>query len=191
MKHIPNILSSIRILLIPLFVWLMWKDNTTMAAAVLLASGLTDFLDGALARRFGWISPLGKVLDPVADKATQLTVCVMMLLRLRHLWPFFALMFFKDFVMLVCGGYLLKNKVKLDGARWFGKVSTFAFYAVMVVLVFVPTLPSWLVITLLSVITACAYISGLLYIPQFIAYRKSIGSEETGAAQAGTETPKS
>lgn len=174
MKHIPNILSIFRLLLIPVFVWLMQTDNTMIAAGVLLVSGLTDFLDGFLARRFGWISNVGKVLDPVADKATQLTVCVMMLLRLRHLWIFFALMFFKDFVMLVCGGYLLKNKVKLEGARWFGKVSTFAFYTVMVVLVFFPGLPSWLVITLLSIITACAYISALLYIPQFIKYKRSI-----------------
>ena len=59
MKNIPNILTVARILLIPLFVYLVALDNLIGAGLVLIVSGLTDFLDGRLARRFGWVTALG------------------------------------------------------------------------------------------------------------------------------------
>lgn len=172
MKHIPNILSGLRIALIPIFVWLMVIDRTTAAAIVLAISGLTDLLDGFLARRFGWITQLGKVLDPVADKLTQVTVCVIMMIRLREYWPFFAVILLKDMVMLLLGGSLVRKGVKLEGSKWFGKVVTFLFYMLMTVLVFVPSLPEWVALTGLSVLTVCAVIAALLYIPDYRRYRR-------------------
>ena len=65
---IPNILSLIRVCLIPLFVWLyLAQDDVLATAIVLLLSGLTDALDGVLARPFNLISDFGKALDPGAD----------------------------------------------------------------------------------------------------------------------------
>ncbi|MDR2932121.1 MAG: CDP-alcohol phosphatidyltransferase family protein, partial [Oscillospiraceae bacterium] len=89
MRHIPNILSFFRIVLIPFFVWQMLAGHTFNAAIILGISGLTDLLDGFLARRFGWISQLGKVLDPAADKLTQVTVCVVLAIVYRKYWYFF------------------------------------------------------------------------------------------------------
>ena len=81
MKHIPNILSSLRIVMIPFFVWQMLTGNMLSAGLILLASGITDTLDGQLARHFGWISDLGKILDPFADKLTQTAVSVCFIIR--------------------------------------------------------------------------------------------------------------
>lgn len=180
MRHIPNILSFFRILLIPVFVVLMVKDNRLAAGAVLVASGLTDLLDGFLARKFGWISQLGKVLDPAADKLTQVTVCVVFAIKLRRYWPFFAVLLIKDFIMLCIGGYLIGKGVRLEGARWFGKVVTVLFYVTMAAIVFVPGMPRWLTVALLSITTAAAIVAGLLYIPDFIRYKRDAARRPRG-----------
>ena len=99
MKHIPNILSGLRIVMIPFFIWQMLVGNTLAAGLILVASGLTDTLDGNLARHFGWVSDLGKVLDPVADKLTQTAVSVCLMIRIPELWFFFAILIIKDLIM--------------------------------------------------------------------------------------------
>lgn len=182
MKHIPNIISCLRILLIPLFVWQMLEGNLYAAGGILLASGLTDALDGFLARRFGWVSAVGKVLDPAADKLTQVTVCVVLALQYPHLWGFFAALLVKEVVMLTLGAYLLKKGAKIEGARWFGKVVTFLFYGTMLLLVVFPTAPAWLYYLLLGLTTLCALVSALLYIPDFLRYRR-----QAAAAKAGSQ----
>ncbi len=179
MKHIPNILSCLRILLIPFFVWQMFAGNTINAGAILIFSGITDLLDGLLARRFNWVSSVGKVLDPIADKITQATISIVLAILLRQYWIFFAILIVKDLVMLILGGYLLKNGVKIEGARWFGKVVTVLFYAVMIGIVCFPEMPSWLITTLLLIVSGCAVLAAALYVPEFLQYRRSIGKKDT------------
>lgn len=171
MRHIPNLPSGLRIVLIPFFVWQMLAGNTLVAGLILLASGITDTLDGNLARHFGWISDLGKVLDPVADKLTQTAVSVCLMIRFSKLWFFFAILIIKDLIMLVLGGYLTRGGVKLEGARWFGKVSTVVFYTVMILLVLFPTIPHGLTIALLVLAVGCAVTAGLLYLPEYRRYK--------------------
>lgn len=180
MKNIPNILSAFRIVLIPFFVWQMLQGNTLYAGLILVGSGFTDLLDGFLARRFGWISNLGKVLDPVADKLTQAAVSFTLMLLLRHYWYFFAFMIAKDFVMLVLGGYLLVKGVTLDGAQWFGKLSTAVYYGATILIVLFPALPQWTVITLLSLASLCALIAALLYVPEFLRYKREEAQQNPG-----------
>lgn len=190
MKHIPNILSVIRILLIPFYLWQILAGNTLTAGIILLASGITDFLDGILAREFGWISDVGKVLDPVADKLTQAAVSISMIIRLRQYWYIFAILIVKDLIMLVLGGWLLRRGVRLQGAKWFGKVSTFVFYTVMVVLLFLPGIPEGLVMVLLWVVAACAVLTALLYIPEFLKYRET-AAEMNSNSDAKKQSGKS
>lgn len=174
MKHIPNILSVFRIVLIPFFVWQMQEGQTLTAAVILIVSGLTDFLDGFLARRFHWVSNVGKVLDPLSDKLTQVTVCILLIIQLRDYWYFFAIMLFKELVMLALGSRLVKNRVKIDGARWFGKVVTILFYVIMVALLLFPNMPPQLVFALLLIVTASALIAGTLYIPEYLRYHRKL-----------------
>jgi cardiolipin synthase len=170
MRHIPNILSCIRILLIPLFVWQLQSDHTVTAAVILALSGLTDLLDGFLARRFNWVSRWGKILDPVADKLTQITVCFVLALKMRDYWFFFAVLLVKELIMLVLGGYLWRKKTLIEGARWFGKVFTTLFYVAMTVIVFLPSLPHKAVTGLLGLTAAGAVIASALYWPEFKRY---------------------
>lgn len=172
MKNIPNILSLFRILLIPFFIWQMVRGNNGVAGIILLVSGMTDLMDGYLARRFNWISDLGKVLDPIADKLTQNAVCIILMIRLRAYWYFFAIIILKELVMLILGGYLLSRGVKLEGARWFGKISTGVFYVTMICIVLFPDMPDTVEFIALALSTVCALVAAGLYIPEFIRYRR-------------------
>ena len=173
MKHIPNMLSIFRIVLIPFFIREMFIGDTYFSALILLASGLTDLLDGYLARKFGWISQLGKVLDPIADKLTIVTVCIVLMLRLQEYKFYFIVLLLKECIMLVLGANLIKKKIKLEGAKWFGKLSTFSFYFTTILLVFIP-LPTWLANILLSVTTLCAVSAAFQYLPEYSKYKKEL-----------------
>ena len=80
---IPNLLSVLRIIMIPIFAVLFYKDMIAWAVFVLFLSGLSDFLDGKIARKFNQISNLGKLLDPIADKMTQITIAIMLYFEFR------------------------------------------------------------------------------------------------------------
>lgn len=145
---IPNVLTFIRVLLIPVFAYLYSTatvENKRMlwAVAVLFVSGLTDFLDGKIARRFNQVSPLGKIFDPVADKLTQITIAIMLFFRFLHAessamrafsWVFLIFLL-KELVMVVGGAVMLSKGIRPGAAEIFGKAATFVFYAVMLIII--------------------------------------------------------
>lgn len=90
---IPNILSIFRMVLIPVFVWTYCGLKNDLATAlVLLLSGISDTADGIIARRFNMITTLGKAIDPVADKLTQIAMLLCLLTRFPSLIILFALL---------------------------------------------------------------------------------------------------
>lgn len=145
---VPNILSYIRILLIPLFVWffltaLYGPDELSyyyyISAGIVIVSGLTDMLDGKIARRFNQITELGKLIDPVADKLTQGAVILCLALKFPLMWITFGLLAAKELFMGIIGLINLKRfGKKLDGALWFGKVCTTVFYLIVSALLLIP-----------------------------------------------------
>lgn len=147
---IPNLLSFIRIILVPIFAVLFYKgyknnDPSFLMAAVgvLALSGLSDFFDGKIARRFNQISELGKILDPIADKLTQATLAVMLFYaffnaenKTLHLFAFVFLLFIvKELVMLIGGALMIYFGIRPGAAEIFGKVSTMAFYLIMIFII--------------------------------------------------------
>jgi len=167
-SNIPNLLSIFRIVLIPFFIWQMLVGNTWNAGVILILSGFTDMFDGMLARRFGWITELGKVLDPVADKMTQISVSLVLLYVMRQYWVFFIIIITKEFMVMMICGMLLKRKVEFKGALWFGKISTTIYYVAMVMIIFWPGMLEFQLLLLLTVTTLCSLVSAIMYIPVFI-----------------------
>ncbi|MCC8023029.1 MAG: CDP-alcohol phosphatidyltransferase family protein, partial [Clostridiales bacterium] len=88
MKHlfkncwtIPNALSLLRIILIPVFTYYFLQDRVLLAVIIIAAAAITDLLDGKIARRFNQVSELGKVLDPVADKLSQMAIVIILMIK--------------------------------------------------------------------------------------------------------------
>ena len=125
---VPNVLTFTRILLIIPFLFFFGCGRFTGAAVVLILSGVSDFLDGFIARKFGQTSKLGKYLDPFADKLTLFSVGFCVVLLYPRLVLFVALPAIKDAVMIVCSVILLQRSIEPPSARWFGKAATACFY---------------------------------------------------------------
>ena len=75
---------------------------------------------------------------------------------------------------MVLGGWLIKKKIKIEGSRWFGKLSTFVFYGAMILIVFCPGMPGWLITLLITLAVLCALIAAALYFPEFIEYQSLV-----------------
>lgn len=140
---IPNLLSVIRIILIPVFAVLFMKEEYGWAVFTLVLSGLSDFFDGKIARKFNQISALGKMLDPVADKLTQITLAILLFLSFSNAqdetlkafsWVFLVFIG-KEAVMVIGGAIMLSMGIRPGAAEIYGKVATFAFYAVMIFII--------------------------------------------------------
>lgn len=167
---IPNILTYFRILLIPVFVvlYINSKENLSFhiaSIAVVALSGLTDMLDGKIARHCNMITELGKIIDPVADKLTQCAIMVCLAVRYPLLWTFIGALVIKEITMAVLGMVFLKKGRKLKGAHWYGKVSTVVFYLVMITLLVVPPSKMPFEVSLVLIL-----ISGAFMIFSFIMY---------------------
>jgi cardiolipin synthase len=165
MKHIPNILSTIRLFAIPVFVYAYFNLSPYVAAVIYVAAWLTDALDGYLARRFNWITDIGKLLDPLADKLMQITAAVCFtidnLLFLVVLIP----LLIKELAMLIGGMLVIKRQKVVAQAVWHGKLAT--------VVIFVSAFVRLLVRDCLAVdIAVCAVILTMLVFSLLMYYFK-------------------
>ena len=137
---IPNAISFFRIILITPFVALfivgryLTKDYTP-AIIVLVISGVSDFFDGFIARKFHQESELGKVLDPLADKLTLIAVGICMICIEPYVLPLMIVMVVKDILMIIGGTIIINQGIIPPKSSWYGKISTFMFYVSVVLVV--------------------------------------------------------
>lgn len=180
---IPNILCYIRFLLIPVFVILYIKAEKSseyiIAAAVVFISGLTDFLDGFIARTFQMVTEFGKLIDPLADKLTQASLIFVLVVKIRWMILLLILFVAMQLFMLGAGLAMLKKGRRLNGSKWFGKVSTTVFYAVMLVLIAMPKLNTTVVNILMLVCGAFLFLSFALYAREYFWMYKDVKTVET------------
>ncbi len=161
---IPNLLSLFRLCLILVIVWLyVREENYQWAGYILILSGLTDIVDGFLARHFHMISDVGKVLDPIADKLTQAVMLICLMVRYPDiLWPF-ALLVAKETFMAISGLLVIKRTGKVLGANWHGKAATVLLYATMFLHIFWHDIPSLLSQSSIAACTGMILLSFVLY----------------------------
>lgn len=136
LKNIPNALTVVRFILIPLIVYYILTGQYIAGFIVLTISGLTDVLDGCIARKFNFITNFGKLIDPLADKATQ--IAVLASLTFKGIVPLWILLivFIKEIVM-VAGASFLYGKKLVVSSRWYGKLATVLFYVAIVCSLFI------------------------------------------------------
>ena len=186
---IPNLISVIRILLIPVIAVLYYNGYLWWTVFVIFISGLSDAVDGKIARKFNQVSNLGKLLDPVADKFTIFALAIVLFLKFKEAqsesmqafaWVF-LLFIAKDIIMILGSIVLIALGTRPVAAEIWGKLATFAFYAVMVVIIgFGPeigaisiyypqyTIPETVMFILVVVAVILTFIAFFSYLPSAI-----------------------
>lgn len=182
--NIPNVLSLVRIVLLPIFIVLYFNDLLTWALIVLLFSGLTDLFDGVIARRCNQITEIGKLLDPVADKLTQITVLLCLVVRYTALIPLAVICLIKEVLQAIGGWILLSKNSTIRGSKWFGKIATFLFYAVMLLIVFWTDMPTSVLAVLIVLVASTMLFSFFKYLQLYFKLRK----EATASAAVASES---
>ncbi len=158
LKYVPNTLSVIRLLVVPLFVWLFLSGNIIVAIILFVFGGATDVIDGYIARKFNCSSALGKILDPLADKALQLSAFVCLYIRdYIPLWMVIA--YVAKELSTVIGALIIFKKSKfVVKSNYFGKLATvIVFAAVFVIALFKDSIGS-VGVTVICVLVALYFV---------------------------------
>ena len=164
---IPNLLSLFRLALIPVYIALYLNAEETAdyvaAAAVLAVSCLTDAVDGKIARKFNMISNVGKLLDPAADKMTQLALTICLARKYPILNPVLCLFVVKEAFQLIAVIVALCRGKVLPGALMAGKVCTTVLFISFITLVMFPDMPE-------LAVDGIALLNGVFLMISFVSY---------------------
>jgi cardiolipin synthase len=138
---LPNILSYLRILLIPVIVYCyVGLNDYVLSVIIVFVSGLTDVLDGIIARKFNMITDWGKFIDPVADKLTQITLVCCVVKDYPYALILISLMLIKDLLLFAWGKKEFDRSEHVNSSRWYGKACTVIVYTVMSLLFLSPAI---------------------------------------------------
>ncbi len=161
---IPNLLSFVRLAMIPVIAWAyLGKNDPGLTTLLLVLSGVTDVVDGFIARRFHMISELGKALDPVADKLTQGVMLICLATRRRILFIPVALLAIKEIFTGLCGLVVIRRTGRVLGAQWHGKATTILLYSMMIAFVLWQDMPLWASNAMIAACAAMMLLSCVLY----------------------------
>ena len=164
---IPNLLSMFRLVLIPVYIAIYLNAENAadyyLAAGILAVSCLTDMIDGKIARHFNLISSFGKILDPLADKATQFTLIICLNIKYSFLWYLVILFVLKESFQLIAGGINLRKGRMLKGALISGKVCTTVLFISLIILVMLPNLSA-------DIVKVIALVDAVFMLIAFIEY---------------------
>lgn len=178
---LPNLLSLVRLLLIPVIVLLYIKEHHYASVALIILSAATDIVDGWIARHFNMISDFGKFLDPVADKLTQLAMLSCLVIRYPWSVALVGLLVIKELFQLTFGLIVLKKTDVMNSAKWFGKVNTVVLYASMILLFLLPNIPNTaatIILTICGITMLCSMILYGRFFYRFIKQTETKNAEE-------------
>lgn len=176
---LPNLLSLFRLLLIPVIIWsyFLRKDHY-LATAIILLSGATDIADGIIARKFNMVSDFGKILDPIADKLTQIALLVCLSYKYPLMLILIVLFVLKECTMAALGAINIKKQQAVNSAKWHGKLNTIVLYGSMLLMIVFPELPKSFVDVMICLCIASMSCSLLLYTRFYILTWKQSSNDK-------------
>lgn len=179
--NIPNILSLIRLCVVPLVPLVYFSDTphaNLWAALIYLAASLTDVLDGQIARRYNLVTKLGRVLDPLADKL--MSFCVLVCIIMKGLLPFWAgIVFFVKEACMGLGALIQYRKISdVQPSHMLGKISTAVFFVVCFIVMVFPNIPENARLIAISAALVLNVAAFFLYMGRFIRFRSAPPSSE-------------
>ena len=168
---LPNILTYIRIILVPVFIIVymnasLTRDNIA-AAIIIVVSGITDVLDGFIARHWNMSSDLGKILDPIADKAMQFSMMFCVCVKYRSVTLLIIIYAIKEIVSAFASAYLFTRGKHIKGALWCGKVCTVILFLVMLSLVAIPYVRLGIVHLMVGFASAFMILAFFIYMREY------------------------
>lgn len=186
---IPNWMCFVRIALIPVFTAMFVKGMYIPAFIVMIVAALTDVFDGKIARKFNMVSNLGKILDPIADKLSQMAIVIILIVKFWDGYLKYILFLFivKELLMIIGGVVLLSKGMRPVAAEVWGKAATVVFYTFMIIIIalggkgcalynvafFKPfILPEWLITVMVVISAILAFVSLFGYLPGFLKQMK-------------------
>ncbi len=144
-SHIPNYISLFRIVLVPIYGFLFFGafktpegvDNLSAAGFVFILAGISDAIDGYLARKNNWITDVGKLLDPLADKLLEVVVTVCLAIRFGGPFQILSTIIITKEIVMIVGAYLIMSKSHVYvSSVWCGKLATIVWYVLICVVHF-------------------------------------------------------
>ena len=131
-ENIPNILTIIRFILIPFIFMSVIFHHYLIGLVIFTISAITDILDGYIARKYNYITNIGKLIDPLADKLTQIFLLLALSILNILPWWILAIVFVKECVMVISASFLYKRKDVVVYSKWYGKMATTLFYLAII-----------------------------------------------------------
>ena len=176
--NIPNLLSYLRLALIPLIIWIYcFQKNYMIAAWVMLFSAITDIADGIIARKCNMVTDWGKIIDPIADKLTQIVIAFCLAWRYPPMRIMLILLILKEVYMGISGLIFIKKTNQVEGSVWYGKATTVLFFIVALSLVLFPAMPSPVAILLVALENSAIILSMILYSLRYLRIYKIVKTE--------------
>ena len=161
---IPNVLSFFRLCLIPVIMWLyIEKQDYLWTLIILVISGITDIVDGIIARKCNMVSDFGKAFDPVADKLTQMAMLFCLISRFRYMIYPFAILVFKEVCTGITSLISIKRTSTVKGAVWHGKLTTVSLYAMMAIHLLWYNMPHTISLIMVGVCIGIMLMSFIMY----------------------------
>lgn len=168
--NIPNSLSILRLIMIPFFALVFFIVSPQVAGIILIASISTDILDGYIARKYNMITYLGMILDPLADKLMQATVCLCIGIRYKIFW--IPVIFVAKELFMMIGAYIvMRSGRRVVPSKWYGKLAAIVFFAATTwILFFLPTFENTIILLLIAAFFM--FFAFVMYIPIFMRINK-------------------
>jgi len=132
-ENIPNILTIIRFILVPFIYTSVINKHYLTALIIFTISAITDVLDGYIARKYNYITDIGKLMDPLADKLTQISLLLALSILGILQWWIFIVVLIKELVLVISASVLYSKKDVVVYSKWYGKLATTLFYLAIVV----------------------------------------------------------
>lgn len=172
--NLPNILTLIRMFLVPLFVAVFYHEDgiRLFSAGIFILASVTDVLDGYLARKLNMSTKWGQLMDPLADKCMQLAV-ILTLFSTRLVPAWFLLILVIKELMMICGSIFLYSKKTYVKANLIGKLNTVFLFIVMTLLLLLPAMNVIVKNILLGISAVLTLLAGITYLYLYFVQNQS------------------
>ncbi|UVI29923.1 CDP-alcohol phosphatidyltransferase family protein [Paenibacillus spongiae] len=181
--NLPNLLTMLRFALIPVYISVFASGQLIGAFVIVVVAGLTDILDGYLARKHGQVTTVGAMLDPLADKTMMITVILSLLITGHIPWSAGAAIFIRDLGMIAGSAFFHFRGKKTVPANWMGKLTTVLYYfAIMFIFFELPFARTYLWGVIIF-----SFITTFIYIFLFVALNREEWTDEAAAQRMEEE----